>query len=121
MSLITITKGRNGWTASSEFDIDVLTHAQRGSKPAPGRSVLSLDTYKCREGLKCVATVLFRTDDGLSTHALGAGGDYYRTVLDKKARCTETAVRDLHYEALRATNAILAEARAFYELKGGAS
>lgn len=119
-----LRKGRDGWEATTELDMpDVVAFGGReGGRE--GKTVLQIQTGKGqRQHIRTRAAVIWR-GDGFMTHAFGLGsgtGDYSSTVVQRMTRCTEKTVKELHDEALLQTDAILAQARAFYALqKAGA-
>lgn len=112
-----LTKGRDGWKATTNIDLpDVIAHGGRDGG-REGKSVLTISTSKSRDGISTTASVGW-CGDGFMTHAMGLGtgcGDYYRTILKSGARCTEKAVKTMHEEALQQQDALIAEATAFYQ------
>lgn len=111
---VTITKGqRTGWKALTKI---ALCKVAPGSEPLHregGTRVLRIETGKAsRGGIYTTATVILERD-GMMTWAIGS--DYHKRLAQSPARCTERSVSDLHNEALKLADAVIAEARAYYE------
>jgi hypothetical protein len=71
-----------------------------------------------RQGVSTDVRVFQQTEDGFGwTHAFGlaGGGDFSKKVgHDHQARATEKKLRDMHTDALRDLDTLLAEAREHY-------
>jgi hypothetical protein len=99
---------RSGWEAETaiRFAAPVTVHGRAGHR------VLTFRTYKTGHGdLLTTASVALHAGDMVTTVLFG---DYHKTLVRGHVRATEKSVREQHARALRETNAIVAEAEAFY-------
>lgn len=113
-------KGTNGWRARTDIDMpDVIAHGGKDGR-TPGHSVLRIETSKSRLGISTIASIHWAADTGSMIHAMGLGtgcGDYYRTVTQSGARCTEKAIKAMHELAMNQEDVIKAEVRTFYAVQ----
>lgn len=106
---------QEGWEAR---DVIIMGRA-KGHRGQEGKRVLHMSTGKAsRGGLRTTARCAVRTPDGCESWILF--DDFSKTLAQSSARCTERAVRELHATAMAAIEAVLAEARTFYERKDAA-
>lgn len=111
-----IQKSRNGWQAESIITLGEAkdTHGE------PAKRKLTIHTWKrSRGGIYTNASCSIH-GNGFTQHALFA--DYSKTVAELAGvKCTEKSVKTLHATVMaQQADAILAEARAFYEAKDAA-
>lgn len=104
MTQATMRKGREGWEAETEI-------------PLIGRRVLKVHTRKTSRGLRCSASAVELSADGLS-YTWVMFGDFGEKLADNPtARCTEKTVKEMHAAALVDIEAVKARALAFYAAK----
>ena len=110
------SKGRDGW--KGEDTIDMGTQVTDYAGRVQNR-VLHITTHKSYRGGLVSAASCMLEGNGFTTFAIG--GDYSKTVAKLDNRCTENSVRQLHAAVMeQQADALLAEARAFYEAKDAA-
>jgi hypothetical protein len=97
-----------GWRATTYFPMGpARDHFDR-----PAERMLHISTSKnIYGGLSAIATVALHRDGAMS---YAIGGDFHQLIVQNGDRCTEKAVRTLHAQALAQADALLAQARAFY-------
>lgn len=103
---------RNGWQGMDTIQMGpALNHHGE-----PATRVLTISTWKSsRGGIQTVANCALHADGMTMTDIFG---DYRKTVAKLDNRCTEKSVRQLHTAVMEQQgDALLIEARAFYEAK----
>lgn len=103
-------KGRDGWAGDTQVHLFDDRY-------------LEVNTWKSPSGgLYSMASVHRKVQhDGYKTREFAIFGDYRRTLAtDRTVRCTEKNVRAMHERALTDLDAIIAEAKAFYDAKKAA-
>lgn len=104
------SKGFDGWRAES---IVTLGETSEGTRK------LELVTYKVRGGIAAHASVFIWKDggDGFSCKMTEIFGDFRKTGIAATPckRVTENAVKEVHARALLEMDALIEEAKAFYE------
>lgn len=106
---------RDGWQASTVFDIGPVNLEGEGIITRQGERKLTVHTWKgSRGGVMTQASVSLHQPDGCTSHILY--GDYSERLADDRgARCTEKTVREQHARILGGIDGVLAKAKAFYE------
>ena len=104
-----IYKGRDGWQAKTEIDLEGVTLTE-GDKVKQG--VLTISTRKTPRGLESSASVAFR-DGMFMTHRLYQ--DFTARMAASDVRCTEKAIRTMHDAALAKLPTIIECARKHYK------
>jgi len=106
---------RTGWKALTKIE---LCQVAPGSEPLHregGMRVLRIETSKGTKGGIYTSALVCLERDGMTTWAIGS--DFHKRIAASPSRCTERSVSDLHSESLKQADAIVAEARAYYEAK----
>ena len=106
-----IYKGRDGWQAKTEIDLEGVTLTE-GDKVKP--AILTISTRKTSRGLETGCSVAFR-DGMFMTHRLYE--DFNARFAASDARCTEKAIRTMHDDALAKLDTIKTAALEHYGVK----
>lgn len=110
MTTTSIYRDRDGWNATSQFDVS-------------DRRVLKIRTCKrsIGIGLQTCATVWHDTGDGGMRHAMGMGtgcGDFSETLmLTQPKRITEKVLTEQHERVLEQLSSIREQVEQFYALQ----
>lgn len=117
-----IVKGFHDWKATTDY---ILGEVEKTDMHPAGQRILRLYTMKGSSGnITSTASVHIRAEHntlGYSEHSLltfgAGGGDFHKRIASVTARATEKTVTECHKVAALQFDALIDEARKYYEGK----